>query len=1117
MTNQTNQQQTHIQVVGIGASAGGLQAFTTFIRHTPPDSGLAFVLVQHLDPQQPSLLAELLAPHTSMPVLPVVDQTTPAPNHIYLIPPNTTLTIAGGILHLQPPTQAHGQRLPIDAFFGSLAADQGTQAIGIVLSGTGRDGTLGLAAIKQHGGFTLAQQPSDAEYPAMPQHAIAAGVVDEALDIAAMPMRLVERTHRAEHPLLAPAPANGTNTDTLGLITTVLHQATGHDFSHYKTATLLRRIDRRMQFLRLKSLEAYAAYLQEHQSEATLLLHDLLISVTGFFRDPEAFQALAAVIPNIVRKRQHQRTPLRIWAPGCASGEEAYTLAIMLTEQLAQFNPVPPVQLFATDIDEAALVTARRGYYDAHIVHQLTPERLARHFIADGNGYQINKVIRELCLFSVHNLISDPPFGRMDLIVCRNLLIYFDTDLQRQLIPVLHYALAPDGYLFLGSAEGINEATDLFRVVDAKHRIYQRQERLTRTQIDLPWTQETRQPTHQAMPAHQQPQPGASTLGATLEHMLLRDYGPTAAIIDTGGAIIHLTGRTMPFLSVPAGAPTTNLLAMAHPELHMPLRAAIRAATHEQSQAIRAELTITTPLGRQRMMLAVQPLSDPAFPAGQFLVVMQTLGMPTPLSAPEEAPDAAAQPAALLLQELQRTRNTLEATVRDLQEANLDLTAANEELRSLNEEFQAANEELQTSKEEIQSINEELQTVNAELSHKISELDRANADLANLFASTAIPAIFLHSDGTIARFTPHATELFALITADIGRPITDFRARFKSPEDVWAQVAQVLADLEPRELIVQQAEQDRWWNLLIRPYRTLLNVVDGVVLTFIDITTLKRADNLLQQAHAKLEQRVQERTIDLDRVNTTLQGRIAELARSEQARRQLLQQLVTAQEEERRQIARELHDQTGQELTALILGLKTLEDGLANQEGAQARLRQLQALAVQIGEEVRDLAVQLRPSALDDMGLVLALTNFVEQWSVRASVAVDLHASGLEAEQLPLAVEATIYRLVQEALTNVQRHAQASEVSVIIESQSDEVRLIIEDDGIGFTVAPTNDQAPAVPTLGLIGMHERVALLGGALTIETAPGSGTTLFARIPLPTTETRQPDGDADDLRRG
>jgi two-component system, chemotaxis family, CheB/CheR fusion protein len=1104
MTNQADQQQTRVQVVGIGASAGGLQAFTDFISHLPTDSGLAFVLVQHLDPQQPSLLAELLATHTSMPVLPVVDQTTPAPDHIYLIPPNTALTITNGVLHLEPPTQAHGQRLPIDTFFLSLAADQGAQAIGIVLSGTGRDGTLGLAAIKEHGGFTLAQRPSNAEYPAMPQNAITYGVVDEVLDVAAMPARLLARTNSVEQPPRPGAPANHTSADTLRMITTILYHATGHDFSHYKPATLLRRIDRRRQLLRLKSLEDYYAHLQEHQGEATLLFQDLLISVTGFFRDPEAFEALGAIIPDIVRKQQQHRRPLRVWAPGCASGEEAYSLAILLTEQLAQFNPIPPVQIFATDIDEAALVAARRGYYDANIAHQVTPERLARYFIADGDGYQINKTIRELCLFSAHNLISDPPFGRMDLIVCRNLLIYFDTDLQRRLIPVLHYALAPDGYLFLGSAESINEATDLFRVVDAKHRIYQRQERLTRTQIDLPWTRGNRQPVDHARPAYQPPQPGAPTLGATLERILLRDYTPTAAIIDAGGEIMHLTGRTPPYLGVPAGAPTTNLLAMVHPDLHTPLRAAIRAATHEQIQVVREELTLTTPAGLQRMMLTVQPLNEPAIPAGQLLVVMQTLGAPTPLIALDQAPEAATQPAALLLQELQRTRDTLETTIRDLQEANLDLTAANEELRSLNEEFQAANEELQTSKEEIQSINEELQTVNSELSHKISELDRANADLANLFASTAIPAIFLHADGTIARFTPHATELFALINADIGRPITDFRARFSSTHDIWAQIAQVLASLTPRELIVQQAEQDRWWNLLIRPYRTLANTVDGVVLTFIDITTLKRADNLLQQAHDKLEQRVQERTSDLDLVNTTLQGRIAEIARSEKARQQLLRQLVTAQEEERRQIARELHDQMGQELTALILGLKTLENGITDQEGAIARIRQLQALAVQIGEEVRDLAVQLRPSALDDMGLVLALTNFVEQWSVRAKVAVDLHTSGIEAEQLPLAVETTIYRLVQEALTNVQRHAEASEVSIIIEGQGDEVRLIIEDDGIGFTVAPTNNRAPDVPPLGLIGMHERVALLGGTLTIETAPGSGTTLFARLPLPTTET-------------
>ncbi len=1087
------------RVVGIGASAGGLKAFTDFVSHMPPDSGLAFVLVQHLDPQHPSLLPELLATHTSMPVQSVIDQTPVAPNHVYLIPPNTALTIAQGVLLLEPPTAAHGHRLPIDHFFRSLAADQGARAVGIVLSGTGSDGTLGLTALRARGGLTLAQTPATALYPTMPQQAIAQGVVDHVLDVAAMPALLLA-THGL--PRMPPGPSATTPaaaTDPLHAITSLLQQSIGHNFSHYKQSMIMRRIERRMQLLHVANLEAYHALLQQDRAEVQLLFQDLLIGVTQFFRDPAAFEALATtVLPDLLRSKD-AATPLRVWVPGCASGEEAYSIGILLHEQLAQLDVAPPVQLFATDIDELALAVARRGSYDPSIAEQITPARLAQCFVQEGQSYQVIKAIRELCLFSSHNLISDPPFGRLDLISCRNLLIYFDAELQRQLIQMLHYALNPGGYLFLGSAEnatGVTAASEFFRIIDGPQRIYQRKERLVRSNVEPRWATGAGQPargsTQRRLAA-----PAALDIGMTLERVLLRDYAPTAAVIDEQGTISYLRGQTHPYLTVPTGAPTTNLLAMAHPELRMPLRTAIRAVAQGRAPAMREDLTIATADGLQRLTLSVRPLAEPGADAGLLLVVLQSLGPPTPQSADTSA--APAEPTDALAQELQRTRDALEATISELQAANVDMTTANKELRSLNEELQAANEELQTSKEEIQSINEELQTVNAELNRKIEELDRANADLANIFASTQIPAIFLHTDGRIARFTPHATELFALIDSDVGRPITDLNARF-SAGDLHPLIAQVLETLTPVELVVHRIERDRWWGVQVRPYRTLANVIDGVVLTFADITTLKRAEAVLQDANDELERRVAARTQDLARANAALQAQIAERVRSEQAREQLLQQLVTAQEEERRHIARELHDQMGQNLTALILGIKALQDNGSDSDGAAERIRQLQALAVQIGQEVRSLAVQLRPSVLDDLGLLLALSNYVEQWSARAYIAVDLHSDGLDVGRLSLAVETTLYRLVQEALTNVLKHAEASQVSVIIERRADEVRLIVEDDGVGFSVPPAPSEPGNAPQLGLIGMRERVVLLGGSLTIESAPGSGTTIFARIPLP-----------------
>ncbi len=1095
------------RVVGIGASAGGLQAFTDFLRAMPVDSGLAFVLVQHLDPQQPSMLPELLASHTRMAVRPVTDRMPVAPNEVYLIPPNRALTIAQGVLCLEPPTEAHGHRLPINHFLRSLAEDQGAHAVGIVLTGTGTDGAEGLTAIKACGGLTLVQEPTSAAYPSMPEAAIAQGAAIYIVTIAEMPALIL--VGGAAAVALPSAPAS---LATLSAIITLLQQITGHDFSHYKTTTLQRRVAGRMQQLGLASIESYLERLKTDRTEAERLFQHLLIGVTEFFRDLAAFDALVSMVFSVLLRGKQAGQPVRVWVPGCASGEEAYSLAIILREQLAQLDVPLPVQIFATDIDEVALAVARRGHYDAGIAAHIAPERLARYFTPDGMGYQVAKELRELCLFSVHNLISDPPFGRMDLIACRNLLIYFDTELQRQLIPVFHYALAPGGYLFLGSAETIAatpSAAELFRVVDGRYRIYQRKERMAHPQITLPWASARRPPARIVGASPRQNLSPQGSFGATIDQILLQDYAPTAVVIDAQGSIIYVSGRAHPFLSVPEGVPTSNLFDIAHPGLRLHLRAAARAAVQAAVPVVREDLILLVDAEQIHLTLSVRPFPDTSTERALFLVIMQAHGPATartPLIVQEPAAPGVSD--GILALELQRTRDTLETTIDELQEANLDLTAANEELRSLNEELHATNEELQTSKEEIQSINEELQTVNAELGRKIEELDRANADLANLFASVQIPAIFLHPDSRISRFTPQATELFALIDSDLDRPLADLSARFIGA-DLPPLIAQVQATLDSVETLLHQPEQDRWWSMRIRPYRTLANLISGTVLTFTDISTLKRAELALQKAHDQMEQRVNERTNELAASNAALQIQLAEGIRVELARQQLLQQLVTAQEEERRHIARELHDQLGQDLAALILGLRALQEKIADDTSA-ARVVQLLAIAIGISQDVRDLAVQMRPSVLDDLGLNLTLRNYVEQWSARASVAVDLHTSGLEERHLPLAVETTIYRLIQESLTNILKHAQASEVSVIIECHASEVSIIIEDDGIGFVVPARWEDLADAKQFGLIGMRERVMLLGGTLVIESAPGSSTSIFVHLPLPTIEGEGgPDG--------
>jgi two-component system CheB/CheR fusion protein len=1240
-------------IVGIGASAGGLAAFTTFFTHMPPDSGMAFVLVQHLDPQHPSLLPELLAPHTPMPVLPVVDRMPVAPNHVYLIPPNTTLTIDQGMLCLATPLEARGYRMPIDHFFHSLAANQGARAVGIVLSGTGSDGTLGLVAIRECGGMTMAQAPESAQYDAMPQSAIARGVVDHILPIAEMPATLLAYAqHGASQARLGEAGAAQAEIgDGLRAICAILRQATGHDFSHYKPATLLRRIARRMQVLHSDAFGDYIERLRQDRREVDQLFQDLLISVTHFFRDEAAFDALAGtVIPNLFHGKGPD-APVRVWVPGCASGEEAYSIAILLREQLARLDMSVPVQLFATDIDEPALDVARQGRYDSGIAEHVSAERLARFFAQDGRIYQVTKAIRELCLFSTHNLISDPPFARMDLIACRNLLIYFDADLQRKLMLLLHYALAPQGYLFLGSSESVTVYPELFRMVDKRQRIFQRQDLLVRPYVDFPLVE----PGHRLIRRQGAPQRsaalGAPDIGTTLDRILLQHYAPPAVIVDEQGAIVYFSGRTGAYLEAPAGTPTMDILAMVHPQLRLALQTAIRTTLKERAPTIRENLAIETAGAVQRLTLIVRPLSELGPESGLVLVIFQEIAQPVS-AAQAQAAGLAPQPdepiARQLAQELQTTRDALEATIDELQETNAELTSANEELLSINEEMQSANEELQTSKEEIQSINEELQTVNAELNRKVEELDRVNADLANLLASMQIPAIFLHADGSIARFTPAASEVFRLIASDLGRPIADIAPRFRDGELTEA-IATVLDTLAPYDKLVRRPASDVWWIMRIQPYRTLANVVDGVVITFADITDLKRAEAerehllaavqqartyaeqivetvrapllildarlrvqsanrafyemfqgapaeteqaliyelgagqwdtpqvrallgerldgntafadaevtqtfqgigsrtllltarpleqapdraplillaleditertqaaaVLQQAHDALEARVRERTRELAEANMALQAEISEHKQAERARQLLLRQLVTAQEEERRRIARELHDQLGQDLTVLMLGLKALRDAAPADSPVHEGVEPMQALAMRIGREVRTLALQLRPTALDDLGLVATLANDVEQWSARVLIAVDFHTIGLEEQRLPPAIETTLYRLAQEALTNVLKHAQAASVSLIIERRTEAVHMIVEDDGAGFDVAAARRSAPAERRLGLVGMDERVAQLGGTLTIESAPGSGTTVFVRIPLAAAEPGGDDGTAPDL---
>ncbi len=834
-------------VVGIGASAGGLEALETLFSHVPADSGMAFVLVQHLSPHRPSIMAELLTRHAKIPVLEAADGARVEPNHVYAMAPNTSLTIHGGILRVMTPAEPTILRGPIDTFFRSLAEDQAGRAVCVVLSGAGSDGTLGLKAIKEHGGITVAQAPVSAKYDSMPLSAIATGLVDHILPVEEIAAKLVEHANYVTR--LADANSSWTLhaqvSDLLPDICAILHRVTGHDFSRYKQSTLGRRIERRLQVHHMDSVGPYVTLLQQDRQEAELLFKDLLIGVTQFFRDPEAFAALEQlVIPRLFENRGREGPPVRVWVAGCASGEEAYSVTILLQEARSRLDLPPEVQVFATDLDEGAIEFARQGRYPPSTVEHVSQERRERYFIRQGDAYQVTKQIRDMCVFSVHDLVRDPPFSSLDLISCRNLLIYLEAELQKRLIPLFHYALRPGGWLFLGASEGMAGSPELFTTVDKKHRVFLSKSAVLRPPVAFPLTGVGQAPDRVAAPVLRRRDHVIESVGHAIERIMLEEHLPPCVVVNERAEIVYSIGETGLFLQQPTGAATLNIVDQARKGIRLSLRMAVRQAIKTGEVVVREDLAVKTPAGAQRVDVIVRPLPEAHQNHSVFAVIFKPSVRKSgerDRTAPPLADDTAIQ---ALESELQSTRGELQSTLEELEASNEELKSSNEELLSINEEMQSANEELQTSKEEMQSINEELATVNAELNRKVEQLDSANADLQNLFRSTDIATLFLDRELRIKRFTPAATAIFHLIDGDIGRPIHDFGPRF-AEGDFVADMRETLRTLATRERQIFLPETGRAYLLRILPSRTLDNVIDGVVVTFVDITAMKKAAQLV--------------------------------------------------------------------------------------------------------------------------------------------------------------------------------------------------------------------------------------------------------------------------------
>jgi two-component system CheB/CheR fusion protein len=827
------------------------------------DPGMAFVLVQHLAPDHKSILTDLIRRYTRMQVFEVADGMKVQPNCAYIIPPNRDMAFLNGALQLLEPTAPRGQRLPIDFFFRSLAQDQHERAIGIVLSGTGSDGTLGVRAIKGQGGMVMAQNPESTEYDGMPRSAIATGLVDYELPPAEMPAQLIAYAAHAfgKLPVIPTVPAP-TDESRLNKIFVLLRNQVGHDFSQYKPSSIQRRIERRMAVHQIETLSHYVKYLQQTPAEVEALFRDLLIGVTGFFRDPDAFQVLEQqVIPQIFAG-QRADAVIRVWSVGCSTGEEAYSLAILLAERQEALKQSFKVQVFATDIDPAAIAMARAGLYPASIAADLTPERLARFFTAqpDSNAYRVHKSIRDLLVFSEQSVIRDPPFSKVNLISCRNLLIYLNSDLQKKLMPLFHYALNPGGYLFLGTSETVGEFADLFVTKDRKHKLYQRRDDVADARRTLPgqWLPPLMMRGEPLSPtASKTAFPGSRSLRELTEQALLQQVAPSAALVNGVGDLLYLHGRTGRYLEpAPGEVGVSNILKMAREGLQRDLAMALHRVVETREIVRCAGLRVKTNGDFVTVDLTLRPVEPTDAATPLYLIILEE-ALPVTSEPPTIAPGLEAEDAeaciAALRQELRAKDEYLQSTHEELETANEELKSANEEMQSVNEELQSTNEELETSKEELQSVNEELATVNAELQAKVVSLSQANNDLNNLLAGTGIGTVFVDLQLRILRFTPSATPIINLILSDLGRPVAHVVSNLVGYDRLVADIQAVLNSLIPQEREVQ-TQAGAWYTLRIQPYRTLENMIEGAVITFVDITEMVWTREALRKANEALGQ-----------------------------------------------------------------------------------------------------------------------------------------------------------------------------------------------------------------------------------------------------------------------
>ena len=833
----TESSENYFPIVGIGVSAGGLEALEQFFENMPHENGMAFIVIQHLDPDHPSMMPELLQRITPMKVFQATDRTMVKPNHVYVIPPNKSMSILNGILHLFQPIETRGLRLPIDYFFRSLAIDQKDKSIGIILSGMGTDGSLGFKAIKESNGLLLVQEPTDAKFEAMPRSAINAVQVDVIAKASELPHKLIEFI---KHIPLSKSESNSDlkNTSNLEKIVILLRAQTGHDFSLYKKNTMFRRIERRMNVHQIDKIYNYVRFLQENPKETEILFKELLIGVTSFFRDPAVWEKLKTKIFPELFEIAPNGYAFRAWVAACSTGEEAYSLAIIFKEAYEKIKHEKnfTLQIFASDLEIDAIELARKGEYSSNILADVSPERISEFFTINGAGFKIISSIREMVVFANQNVIKDPPFTKLDFLSCRNMLIYMEAELQKKLMTLFHYSLNPGGIMLLGSAENESSGNGFFTLLDSKLKFFKRSE-LPKIPGLFNFPSSFSPKEHTLKEIQKKPMKEIENIQTLADRLLLQRFSPASVLISDQGDILYITGKTGKYLEPAAGKANLNIYAMAREGLNTMLTGAIRKAKQNYEPVILKNLKVGTNGGTQFVDVTIQQNEKPDALKGSIMIVFSDVA--TTITKKTSTKKTSRQHEEIE-SELQRANEELQSTREEMQTSQEELKSTNEELQSTNEELQSTNEELTTSKEEMQSLNEELQTVNMELQSKIGDFELANNDMINLLNSTDIATLFLDKELNIRRFTEQLIKIIKLRPTDVGRPFTDLVNDLQYPE-IANHAREVLRTLVYRETAIT-TNSGSWFNVRIMPYRTFDDKIDGLVITFIDITVAKKLE-----------------------------------------------------------------------------------------------------------------------------------------------------------------------------------------------------------------------------------------------------------------------------------